>query len=565
MNFLHREVPSFHAAALILGGAALAAKLLGLLRDRLLASRFGAGDELDVYYAAFQIPDILYILFLVGAASAAVLPVFLEYDFRGPGVAERFIGNLLTVFSFFAIGAVILAVILAPWLVKLIAPGFSEIKFAQTLGLTRLMMVNAVFLGIAGIFSSVLQARHRFFVFALPPIFYNLGIILGILVFVPLGGIRGLAYGVLLGGALQILIQLPALRAMHFRPQPAFSLGEPGFRKVVKTSLPRVAALSMTQLTLVALVAIASYFAAGSISVFKLASNLLYVPVGLFGVSWALAMFPKLSSEAIAGAGGAFSQHLAIGFRNIFFWALPFVTLFVVLRAHIVRVVLGAGAFNWEDTRLVAAMLAVMSLAIASESILPLVLRAFYALGDTLRPLLWDIVGSLTAVVLALGLGFWFTRAPEALAGIATVLRIGDLPEPKVLALAIAFTVGSLVNVLLLVASLRRAAEKRLGIQLSFEGGAVASMVGAAVLAGLAAYGALLPFPALVPTNTFLGIFMQGVVAGMVGLAVYGGALWWQGNPEILGLIASIRARLISIKRAPQVYEVEKLDGNGTR
>ncbi len=561
MNFLNREIPSFHAAALILGGAALVSKLLGLLRDRLLAAHFGAGDALDVYYAAFQIPDILYTVFLLGAASAAVLPVFLEYDVRGQGAAERFIANLLTVFSLFSLGVVILAVLLAPWLVRLIAPGFPEVKFVETLGLTRLMMANAFFLGIAGILSSVLLARHRFFIFALPPIFYNLGIILSILAFVPLWGIRGLAYGVLTGGALQIVIQLPALRAMRFRWYPVLSLGEPGFLKVIKTSLPRVAALTMTQLTLVALVAIASYFAAGSISVFKLASNLAYVPVGLFGVSWALAMFPKLSGASIVGDRTAFGEHFAIGVRNIFFWALPFVSLLVVLRAHIVRVVLGSGAFDWEDTRLVAALLAVLALAVASESILPLILRAFYALGQTVRPLVWDIVASLTTIGLAIGFGLWFTRAPEMLSGVATALRIGDLPEPKILAITLAFTFGSLLNVLLLSVSLRRVARERLGIKLSFEGGAIAAMAGAAVLAGLAAYGALLPFPSLLDTHTFVGIFLQGAAAGAVGLVVYGAALAWQKNPEVLGLVESIRQRLLSVRRTPQVYEVEKLNG----
>jgi putative peptidoglycan lipid II flippase len=156
MNFpsVTREISSFHAAALILGGAALVSKLLGLLRDRLLASRFGAGVELDVYYAAFQIPDVLYTIFLIGAAAAAVLPVFMEYERRSAGQSEAFVSNLLTVFSIAGSVLVAVAIIAAPWLMRAVAPGFGPEQFRTAVWLTRLMMVNAVFLGVAGILSS---------------------------------------------------------------------------------------------------------------------------------------------------------------------------------------------------------------------------------------------------------------------------------------------------------------------------------------------------------------------------------------------------------------------------
>ena len=215
--FLNREVVSFHAAALVLGGAALVSKLLGLFRDRLLAARFGAGDELDVYYAAFKIPDILYALLLAGAASAAVLPALLSAERRGRDAGERFLGNLLTIFAVGSVAAAIVAAIVAPYFVPLLAPGFQPEKLELAIRLTRLMLGNVVFLGLASILSTLLQARHRFFAFALPSIVYNVGIIVGILAFVPALGVLGLAAGVLLGGMLQVLIQLPAVRGLGFR------------------------------------------------------------------------------------------------------------------------------------------------------------------------------------------------------------------------------------------------------------------------------------------------------------------------------------------------------------
>src|SRR3989344_2713642 len=413
--FFNREIVSFHAAALVLGGAALIAKLLGLFRDRLLAARFGAVDELDVYYAAFQIPDILYTVLLVGAASAAVLPALLAVERRGKAECERFLGNLLTVFSVGAVAAAFIAVIAAPFFVPLLAPGFGPEKLDLAIRLTRFMLGNVVFLGVASILSTLLQARHRFFAFALPPIVYNIGIIVGILVFVPVVGVMGLAMGVLLGGIFQVLVQLPAVRGLGFRFRPRVDLGDPGFRSVLRTSLPRVAALSLSQITLAILAAIASLFVGGSLAAFRLAANLLFVPVGLLRVSYALPVLPKLSGGSLDRSGEQFREHFVAGFRNILFWALPATALLIVLRAHIVRVVLGSGAFDWGDTRLVAALLAAMAIAVISESVLPLVLRGFYALGRTREPLMWNVIGSLSTVVFAFGLMLWFGASPGLL------------------------------------------------------------------------------------------------------------------------------------------------------
>lgn len=562
LSFFNRSVSSIHAAALILGGAAFFAKILGLFRDRLLAARFGAGETLDVYYAAFQIPDLLFTLFLVGAASAAVLPVFLEYDRKSKEAAEDFLSNLLTVFSAGALAVVTAAIVFAPRLIVLVAPGFGAEKAALASDLTRLILANAIFLGLAGIISAALQARHRFFVFALPPILYNVGIIIGIVALVPLLGVRGLAYGVLLGGLLQVIVQLPALFGMGFRVRPVFRLGDPGLRKVFRTSFPRILALSMNQLTILGLGAIASFFAAGSISVFRFATNLFFVPVSLFGVSYALAMFPKLSVAFLEQRGEQFREQVRLGIRTILFWALPLAALTIVLRAHLVRVILGSGAFDWEDTRLVAASLALLAVAIVSESLLPLVLRAFYALGKTREPLFWDIIGSLTTIASALFLGLLFSSRPGFLAGVAEVLRIGDIAEPKILVLALAFAVGSLVNIALLLLSLRRASRKYLGVDLSYEGGTFVTMFVAAALAGGAAYVTLLPFPVLIATNTFFGILVQGAAAGAVGFVVYGVVLWWQKNPEILGLVESFERHLLNLRKTPQVFETEKLDGD---
>lgn len=559
-SILNRQITSLHAAALIIGAAGFLSRILGLFRDRLLASKFGAGDILDAYYAAFQIPDALYTIFLIGAASAAILPIFIEYREEGKDY-WLFIQTLLTVFGILAAIATLLLVLLAPLMVPLIVPGFSEEKLRLTIILTRIIMIGPLFFAISGIISSTLQAHHRFLMYAIPPVFYNLAIIFGILILVPILGTIGLAIGVLLGSLLQLVIQLPAFFALGGRLKFILNIADAGLKKVVLVSMPRVAALSFNQITHLILIAIASLLTPGSIAVFKFSTNLIYFPIGIFGVSYALAIFPKLSESAVKKRGKEFLSELSFGIRNILFWSLPIALLFIVLRAHIVRVILGAGAFDWNDTRLVAASLATLSAMIIFEGLNTLLIRAFYALEKTWEPLWANISASMASVISAIILLSLFGRFPEGLYRLSVVLRVGDIAETQVLAVAIAFSLGSILNFLLLSAKLRKTAEGAFGLYVRESLWPIARIVIASLLAGAASYITLLPFPALLPTNTLLGIFAQGITAGIVGFAVYFATLYILRAEEFMSLLASFSQHLYSPKKQPEVYEIEKLDG----
>ena len=558
-NIFNRRITSLHAAALIIGAAGFLSRILGLLRDRLLASKFGAGDILDVYYAAFQIPDALYTLLLIGAASAAILPIFIEYREEGKD-SWRFIQTLLTVFGVFAALAALILIILAPFIMPLVVPGFSDEKLRLAVTLTRIMMVGPLFFGISGIISSVLQAYHRFLVYAVPPIFYNLAIIFGIIVLVPTWGGAGLAIGVLLGSLLQLIVQLPIFFLLGGRLKLIFSFKDPGLRKVVSISLPRVAALSFNQITNLILIAIASLLASGSIAVFKFSANLIYFPIGIFGVSYALAIFPKLSESAVKKKGEEFFSELSFGIRNILFWSLPIAFLFIVLRAHIVRVILGTGAFDWNDTRLVAAALAALAAMIVFEGLNALLIRAFYALEKTWEPLRANLFASTITVVSALGILWFFNRSPGALRTFSEILRVGDLAQTEILALAVAFSIGSALNFFFLFAKLKSAAATTFGIGVKESALPFLKIFASAILAGLASYGVLLPFPALVPTNTFMGIASQGVVAGTAGFAAYFLILYFLKSEELGSLLSSFHKQLYSLKKQQTVFEIEKLD-----
>jgi len=198
-KFLNNKSKTIASAAIILGAASLVSRLLGLVRDRILAGQFGAGDELDVYYAAFRIPDLVYSILVLGAITAGFIPVFIDYLQKDKKDAWHLANSILNIIGTSLIIVCFILIIFAPWLIKLIAPGFSPEKMALTVKLARVMFLSSFFLGISTILGGILRSFKRFLIYSFGPIIYNLGIIFGALFLVEDYGLLGLAYGVVLG------------------------------------------------------------------------------------------------------------------------------------------------------------------------------------------------------------------------------------------------------------------------------------------------------------------------------------------------------------------------------
>jgi putative peptidoglycan lipid II flippase len=404
-RILNIKTSKISAATLILGIASLGSALLGFFRDRLLAGKFGAGQELDIYYAAFQIPDFVNMVLIMGAISAAIIPVFTFYWSKDKEEAKKFVSNLLNLFLVALIIISFFLFIFAPQLVSLIAPGFEGSKRAMTILLTRIMFLSPILLGTSNIISGILQVFSRFLVTALAPIMYNLGIIFGILVFVPRIGLSGLAWGVALGGFLHLLIQLPVFFYLGFRlkrtvtPQAfspkkgvGFALFHPGVKRVFKLMLPRSFGLAASQINLIVMTAIGSTLAAGSIAVFNLANNLNRSVLTLLAVPFSTAVFPALSMSFSKGQKEEFLQKLSLSSRLLLFLIIPASVLLFVLRAQVVRIILGTGKFGWADTRLTAACLALFALSLFAYGLVLLLSKAFYALRNTKTPALISLI-----------------------------------------------------------------------------------------------------------------------------------------------------------------------------
>lgn len=545
LKVIHREWNGLHEAAILLGGFALLSQVLGLLRDRMLAHQFGAGMSLDVYYAAFRVPDFLYASIASFVAVTVLIPFLLERMGDGRGdEAKRFFNSVFVAFSG-AIGvAALFAFFFMPKLASLVVPGFSSADTESFILLSRVLLVSPIVLGLSNLFGSVTQSYRQFFVFALGPVLYNVGIILGILLFLPFWGILGLAFGVVLGALLHLFIQIPVVAKHGFLPAFPSRFDSSGVRALVLTSFPRTLALSSTHFTTIVLVALATHVAAGSVAVFQLAMNLQSIPLAIVGMSYSVAAFPTLARKWTEGRAEEFTQEVATAMRHIMFWSFPAIALFVVLRAQIVRTILGTGAFDWTATRLTAAALALFAISIVAQSVLLLLLRAFYAMGETRRPLLWSVLGATTTVGSAFLLFYAFDSSMIFRFFVESLLRVDGISGTKVLMLPLAYSLGVIISAGGLFAALvRRFPGEWRRVRKAFLHAFTSS-----VIMGLVAYHSLQFFDDFLDLDTFSGIFLQGVFAGLIGIVAGAFILRLINNREIVEIWNSLHRRFWKVK-----------------
>ncbi len=528
-RLLSHEQHGLHEAALLLGFFTLLSQLLGFLRDRLLASHFAAGATLDLYYAAFRVPDFIFIWGASAVSLSVLIPFLSRRLSESRESARRFLDTIFTAFFFFISLCALLAGLFAPMLVHLLFPGFDVPQATETVVLMRIMLLQPIFLGISNLFASVTQLERRFFVYAISPILYNLGLVAGIFLLYPLFGLVGLAYGVVLGALLHLLIQVPVIFHSGLLPRFRSRLNFREIREVALVSLPRTFALSAQNISVLVLTGLGSVLGAGSIAVFNLSWNLQSVPLAVVGASYSLSAFPTLSGLWNKGERAQFLETVSTSLRHILFWSFPALALFVVLRAQIVRTVLGAGAFDWEDTRLTAAALALFAFSIVAQCLLLLFTRAYYAAGRTRAPVAIALCGATLTVSGAFFLTWLFRAVPPARYFLESLLRVSDVQGTGVFALPLAYSLGTFASALasfLLFARSFGHFDQRV-FRTLFESFA------SAVLIGFVSYGFLNLFSFVFNLHTTLGIFLQGFSAGVGGITAGVLTLYLLGSTEL--------------------------------
>jgi len=553
LKLLNKNSDSVNQAAIFLAFFALLAQVLGLLRDRALASLIGPSETLDIYYAAFRIPDLIFVS-IASLTSVVVLLPSLAERIKFKEEANRFFNNIFSTFTILLIISSVIAFFLMPNLVKLIVPGFGERAIALTTNLSRLMLLSPIFLGLSTMFGAVTQLFKKFFLFSLLPLLYNFGVLLGVVWFYPIFGLTGLGLGVILGAFLHFIVQVPTVYHLGFRPKITLPINWREVKEVVFLSLPRTLGLALNSLTIVVLLALASKIATGSISIFNFALHLQTVPITLIGVSFSMAAFPTLS--LLVEEKEKFLREFNLAARQVIFWSLPILALFIVLRAQIVRVVLGAGVFSWDNTKLTAAVLALFALAITSQSLVLLFTRGFYAAKKTFQAFFINLISALLTIVFAFILLYIFQKDQIRLF-LEAILRVRNLSGTHLLALPLAYSLGSAINCLLHWHFFKRDfAIPGLGLYRTFWQSAFA-----AVTVGLVSYLFLFFFGKVFNINTFLGIFSQGLLAGLFGLAFGVALLLFFDNQELKNIIEILKTKFWKAKVVISEEAIETSSG----
>lgn len=527
-------------AAYLLALFAFLSQMLGLLRDRLLAGVFGAGSVLDVYYASFRIPDFIFVTIASLASLSVLVPVLIEKLQKSKKEAQEFIQGI---FSFFFSIILVVSVgvwFLIPFITPIIFPGLNHVQINELIFLSRILLLSPIFLGISNIYASVTHAFGRFIIYGLSPLFYNFGIVLGIIFFVPVFGISGVVLGVVLGAFFHMAIQIPFLAKEGFLPRFSYPKNIKNVWKIFALSLPRTITLATTHISLLILISISSYLSAGSISIFNFAFNLQSVPLSIIGVSYSLAVFPTLSRLFAESKHHDFLEHLVTTLKHVIFWSVPVTVLLIVLRAQIVRTILGSGEFTWEATRLTAASLALFVVSAVFQCVALIFVRAYYATGKTLKPLVINIFSAIMIISLSYLFLLMFRSIPVFRFFIEDLLRVGDVSGTEILALPLGFTVGSIINGLLfwfLCHSDFGAFAFRLR-------NVIFQVTSSSIIVGFVTYRMLNVFDLFFDLNTFVGVFLQGLLSGFVGIFVGIVVLKLLGSLELKEMKLALSKRL---------------------
>lgn len=486
-------------ATVIIAVFSLLAKILGLVRDAVFSHQFGAGVVVDAYFAAFRIPDFIYNLLILGTFSVAFIPVFSEYLLKDKRRSDRLASSIINVTLIMMLILTITAYIFINPLVKAIAPGFRGQAYEMTRLFTKIFLLSPILLTLSSIVSSMLNTYKRFTLVSVAPVVYNLSIIFGVIWLYPRLGPAGLAIGVVIGAFLHFVIQVPQIFRLGFRYLPIIDRTDAGFVKFWKLYWPRIFSMGTGQVTALIVSIFGSFLGTGALAAFYYANNLQSVALSLFAVSFAIAVFPILSDLHNEKDSEGFRDVLAKTTIQILFFMIPISILILVERAQLVRLVLGIGRatnFSFSDTRMVAQALGLFSISLFAQALIPLFTRAFYALQNTIIP----VIISFLTIAVNIVATYWLT-SHYGVPGMALSFSITSLVNLILLLVELHHKLGSVHDEYLIVNSLR--------------------IIIASILAGAASFISLYLIAPWVNMHTYVGVLIQGSGACIIGIAVY--------------------------------------------
>lgn len=417
---LQDENQSVVKAAGMIGVATFSSRVLGFIRDMVLAGLFGATPAADAFFVAYRIPNLLRELFAEGSMSAAFIPVFTEYHtLKSKQDAWELASAAFTTLLTIVTGVTLLGVLGAPWIAWLIGWGFHDDpgKMALTVVLTRVMFPYLIFISLAALAMGILNSLRAFAAPAFSPVFFNIFIIGCAIFLAPTmpEPILGVAIGVVAGGAAQFAMQLPGLKLRGMLFGFKFQPGHPGVRKIGKLMIPSLLGLSVTQINITVSTILGSFFAGGPTYLFY-GMRLIQFPLGIFGVALATAILPTLSAQAARGALDELRTTLGFGLRMIFFIILPAMVGLILLRTPIVHLFFEHGTFTAHDTTETAFAVLCYALGLWAFGGVRIIVSAFYSMKDTTTPAISAAIAVVANILFSLALMSHLGAAGLALA-----------------------------------------------------------------------------------------------------------------------------------------------------
>jgi putative peptidoglycan lipid II flippase len=476
----------------------VASRVLGLVRQQVLAIEFGTSGQMDAFWTAMRLPDTIYNIVAGGLIGSSLIPVFAGYLAEGRrDEAARVASSVLNMMLVLAGALALIIEIFAPAIVPALVADYTPDKQQLVVTLTRILLIQPIFLGASGVMMGVLNTHKHFLLPTLAPIVYNLSIIAGAAALGPRIGVQGLAVGVVAGALLQIAVQWPGMVRHGFRYSAAIDARDPGVREVWRLMIPRVFASASLYVNILVAAALASGLPDGSYTGFTNAYQLMTLPLGIFAIAISIVAFPTLSAQVARDELEPMSRTLGQALRLILFLTIPSSVGLILLRDPIVRTLFQYGAFDARSTALTAQPLIFFAAGLFGHATVEIVLRAFYALHETLRPVLINLV----TLAINLVLSFVF---------------IGPLAQGG---LALAISIAVVAEALALLALL----QTRLP---SFNWTGLAATVGKCLLASLLMGGALYAFvhASGAPAGIAARVVQLALALGMGGLVYLGSA-----------------------------------------
>jgi len=419
-------------AAGVIGIGTFSSRILGFIRDMILARVFGATPAADAFFVAFRIPSLLRELFAEGSMSSAFIPVFTEYrTMRGKQEAWELASAVFTTLLTIVTLVTIAGIFAAPWLVQLLAPGFQEHPdtLALTTLLTRVMFPYLLFISLAALAMGILNSVRAFAAPAFAPLFLNVFIIGSALWLSPhvQEPIIGVAVGVVAGGAAQFAMQLPSLKLRGLLFGFRFEPGHPGVRQIGRLMIPSLLGLSVTQINLTVSTVLGSFFAGGPTYLFY-GMRLIQFPLGIFGVALATAILPTLSSQAARGALDELRTTLGFGLRMILFIIVPAMVGLMLLRTPIVHLFFEHGTFTAQDTAQTALTVLCYAVGLWAFGGVRIIVSAFYSMQDTKTPAISAAIAVAANILFSLAL-----MSPLGAAGLALATALAAMVNGGIL------------------------------------------------------------------------------------------------------------------------------------